>query len=112
MSHKNRSVKVLSIPLDGEPKVVMVPADLDALKDQLLGGRDVMAQHIVLAGKLGLLCDEDARMKNLKANRLLGPFPQPLLGPLVVVRWSAEGEFASVTPADVKQAKGMFRELH
>lgn len=93
-------IRVLSVPVGKPPAIVEVDGTLECYQS-LVGG---WLEAILLPGtRLDLVCNEEGGLKGLPINRQIGG--GFIRGDFFITATDPEGEWRSLTDAEVEQAK-------
>lgn len=91
--------KILLFPVQAKPKVMDIAAGLDPMQS-LVGG---YIENVTLEEGVGLICNEEGKLKSLPLNRYVEELRDTIRGPFFISRYNDEGETVDVTPEDVKK---------
>jgi len=89
--------KVLLFPVGGDPKVMDIAGGLDPMQ-ALVGG---YIENVTLEEGVGLVCNEEGKLKDLPRNRPIPELRDVIRGPFFISRYNDEGETVDVTDGDV-----------
>jgi hypothetical protein len=91
--------RVLLFPVKAEPKVMDIAAGLDPMQS-LVGG---YIENVTLEEGVGLICNEEGKLKGLPLNRYVAELSDTIRGPFFISRYDDEGATIDVTPEDIKK---------
>lgn len=91
--------RILLFPVKAAPKVMDIAGGLEPMQS-LVGG---YIENVTLEEGVGLICNEEGKLKGLPANRYVEELADTIRGPFFISRYNDEGETVDVTPADIKK---------
>ena len=91
--------KVLLFPVKAAPQVMDIAGGLDPMQS-LVGG---YIENVTLEEGVGLICNEEGKLKDLPLNRRVEELNDVIRGPFFISRYNDEGETVDVTPEDIKK---------
>ena len=91
--------RILLFPVDVDPKVMDIEKGLEPMQS-LVGG---YIENVTLEDGVGLICNEEGKLKGLPMNRRVKELNDIIRGPFFISRYNDEGETVDITDADVKK---------
>jgi len=91
--------RVLLFPVSEDPQDLNIATGLQAMQD-LVGG---YIENVTLEDGVGLICNEEGKLKGLPMNRRVKELNDIIRGPFFISRYNDEGETVDITDADVKK---------
>jgi hypothetical protein len=91
--------KVLLFPVKAAPQVLDIAKGLKPMQ-ALVGG---YIENVTLEEGVGLICNEEGKLKGLPLNRRIPEINDTIRGPFCISRYNDEGETVDVTPEDIKK---------
>ena len=89
--------KILLFPVKADPRVLDIAKGLQPMQD-LVGG---YIENVTLEDGVGLVCNEEGKLRNLPLNRAVSELRDTIRGPFFISRYNDEGETVDVTDSDV-----------